>query len=81
MQSFHDDALSMQELFDDFEADCKRRKLRGMDRIVSHMKPLRAWFGAMDAPPMSTNAVLTAILNTGLGWGAPLRRSIGNCST
>jgi hypothetical protein len=48
-RGFHDDALSMQELFDDFEADCKRRKLRGMDRIVSHIKPLRAWFGKMDA--------------------------------
>jgi len=48
-KGFHDDALSMQELFDDFEDDCRRRKLRGIDRIVSHMKPLRAWFGKLDA--------------------------------
>jgi integrase len=52
-KGFHDDALSMQELFDDFQDDCRRRKLRGIDRIVSHMKPLRAWFGKMDATHVS----------------------------
>ena len=52
-KGFHDDALCMQELFDDFEDDCRRRKLRGIDRIVSHMKSLRAWFGKMDASQVS----------------------------
>src|SRR5438876_823623 len=44
-KGFYDDALSMHELFNDFEEDCRRRKLRGIDRIASHMKPLRIWFG------------------------------------
>ena len=52
-KGFHDDALSMQEVFDDFADDCRRRKLRGIDRIVSHIRPLRAWFGKMDATHVS----------------------------
>jgi integrase len=52
-KGFHDDGLSMQEIFDDFEDDCRRRKLRGVDRIASHMKPLRAWFAKMDATHVS----------------------------
>jgi integrase len=56
-KGFHDDALSMQELFDDFEDDCKRRKLRGVDRIRSHMKPLRVWFGAKDATQVNERAI------------------------
>jgi integrase len=52
-KGFHEDTLSIQELFDDFEDDCRRRKLRGIDRIVSHMKPLRAWFSKMEATHVS----------------------------
>jgi integrase len=52
-KGFHTDDIIMQELFDDFEDDCRRRKLRGVDRIASHMKPLRAWFATMDATHVS----------------------------
>jgi hypothetical protein len=41
-KGFRDDTASMQELFDDFQEDCRRRNLRGINRIVSHMKPLQA---------------------------------------
>ena len=44
---FEDRPLSMQELFDNFEADCKRRKLHGVDIIGYHLKLVRAWFEAM----------------------------------
>jgi integrase len=39
----------MKEVFDDFEEDCRRRKLRSLDTIVYHMKPILAWFGALNA--------------------------------
>lgn len=48
-KGFHTDTLSMQELFDDFEQECRQRKLRGFSRIVSHMRPLRAWFAKLEA--------------------------------
>lgn len=44
-QDINQEVLRLQELLDDFEADCKRRKLRGLDRIVSHLKPIRTFFG------------------------------------
>ena len=34
----------LSELLDDFEADCTDRKLSGVNRIVSHLKPIRAFF-------------------------------------
>src|SRR5215470_14511546 len=56
-KGFRDDALSMKELFDDFEEECRRRKLRGIDRIVSHMKPLRAWFERMDVEQVTERTI------------------------
>lgn len=41
--------LSMKEVFDDFLKDCKRRKLRGLDIVQFHLKPVRAWFEHMHA--------------------------------
>ena len=43
------ETLSMQEVFDDFLKDCKRRKLRGLDIVQFHLKPVRAWFEKMKA--------------------------------
>jgi hypothetical protein len=34
----------LSELLDDFEADCTDRKLSGVNRIISHLKPVRAFF-------------------------------------
>jgi integrase len=48
-KGFQAASLSMQKVFDDFEKDCQRRKLRGMDIIGYHLKPVRAWFASMDA--------------------------------
>lgn len=42
-------ALSMSEILDDFMADCNRRKLRSIDTIAYHLKPIRAWFEVMRA--------------------------------
>jgi integrase len=39
----------MKEIFDDFLKDCKRRKLRGLDIVQFHLKPVRAWFEKMPA--------------------------------
>jgi integrase len=47
-KGLRDETVSVQELFDDFEEDCRRRKLRNMNRVVPHMKPIRAWFGAIN---------------------------------
>jgi hypothetical protein len=41
--------LSMQGIFDDFLKDCKYRKLRGLDIVQFHLKPVRAWFGNLPA--------------------------------
>jgi integrase len=56
-KGFRDDTTSMQELFDDFQEDCRRRNLRGINRIVSHMKPLQAWFGAMSAEQVTERTI------------------------
>jgi hypothetical protein len=48
-KGFQDYSLSMQKVLDDFERDCKRRKLRGLGIIGYHLKPVRGWFAQMDA--------------------------------
>jgi len=48
-KGFHDTAMSMREVLDNFEEDCKRRKLRSIDTIQYHLKPVRAWFEKMVA--------------------------------
>jgi hypothetical protein len=40
-KGFHEETISMQEILDDFEEDCRRRKLRSLDTIVYHIKPIR----------------------------------------
>jgi integrase len=47
-KGFHEETISMREVFDDFEVDCRRRKLRSLDTVVYHMKPIRSWFEAMN---------------------------------
>jgi integrase len=37
--------MRLPELLDDFEADCKRRKLRALGRITSHLNAVRSFFG------------------------------------
>jgi integrase len=37
--------MRLPELLDDFEAECKRRKLRALDRITSHLNAVREFFG------------------------------------
>jgi integrase len=39
--------VRLPELLDDFEADCQRRKLRDRDKILSHLRPVRKFFGDM----------------------------------
>jgi integrase len=41
------EVVRLPELLDDFEADCKRRKLRDLDKIISHLRPVRAFFKEM----------------------------------
>lgn len=36
--------VTLQELLDDFEENCKERKLSGLNRIISHLKPVRAFY-------------------------------------
>ena len=52
-KGFEENSLSMRELFDAFHKDCERRKLRGIDIIGYHLKPLCAWFERMDADQVS----------------------------
>jgi hypothetical protein len=42
-RGLHEEPLFMQSLFDDFIADCTRRKLRSLDTIVYHLNPVRVW--------------------------------------
>lgn len=67
-KGFEDKPLSMKELFDNFEADCKRRKLRGVDIIGYHLKPVRAWFEAMRVDQV-TELELDRYVNHRLGQG------------
>ena len=48
-KGFQDSSLSMHKVLDDFERDCKRRKLRGIGIIGYHLKPVSGWFARMDA--------------------------------
>ena len=48
-KGFHNDAVSMRELFDDFVENCRQRKLRSLDTVIHHLKPIRKWFEKRDA--------------------------------
>jgi integrase len=47
-KGFLDDRLSLKEILDDLVADCTRRKLRSIDTIIHHLKPIRRFFEPMD---------------------------------
>jgi integrase len=50
-------AWSLRELLDDFEQDCTERKLRGVNRILSHLKPVRAYFAGRAVAEVTTQEV------------------------
>jgi hypothetical protein len=56
-KGFREESIAMQELFDDFEHDCKRRQLRSIDTIVYHMKPVRRWFEHIGAVQLTERDV------------------------
>jgi integrase len=52
-KGFRDDAITTKQMLDDLVADCARRRLRSLDTIIHHLKPIRRFFEAMD-PTMIT---------------------------
>lgn len=48
-KGFHDDAITTKQILDDLIADCARRKLRSLDTIIHHLKPIRRFFESIDS--------------------------------
>jgi integrase len=50
-------SLSLTELLNDFEEDCKERGLAGYDRIHSHLNPVRAYFKDIAAAQVNERCI------------------------
>jgi integrase len=49
--------LPVGELLDDFIRDCEDRGLRNMNRTVSHLRPVKQYFGRMDAASVTVRNI------------------------
>lgn len=50
-------SLTMGELLDDFEQDCRERKLRSLYKLISHLKPVRAYFNRYKAADVTVRHI------------------------
>jgi integrase len=60
--------VTVGDLLDDYTADIKLREVKSVDKMLSHMKPLREHFGAwraVDVTPEAIDGYMMARLNTG----------------
>ena len=56
-KGFRDNRIAMKDILDDLVADCSRRKLRSLDTIIHHLKPIRRFFEPMDSHIVATRDI------------------------
>jgi integrase len=56
-KGFREDGISMQKILDDLVANCTRRKLRSLDTIIHHLKPIYRYFGPIDPTMITTRDI------------------------